>query len=36
LGDFQDLSAVRLQIGERDRTIGCTEVDTETNTLAHG
>src|SRR3984893_891046 len=35
LGDFQHLGLVGLQIGERDRTVGCSKVDAKTETCAH-
>src|SRR6267143_2051609 len=35
LGDFQHLGLIGLQIGERDRTVGCTKVDAKTETCAH-
>src|SRR5216683_1685574 len=35
LGDFQHLGLIGLQIGDRDRTVGCTKVDAKTETCAH-
>src|SRR6266851_240911 len=35
LGDFQHLGLIGLQIGERDRTVGCAKVDAKTETCAH-
>src|SRR6266404_4145741 len=35
LGDFQHLGLIRLQIGERDCTVGCSKVDAKTETCAH-
>src|ERR1700758_1499534 len=35
LGDFQYLGVIRLQIGQRDRTVGCAKVDAKTETFAH-
>ena len=35
LGDFQHLGLIGLQIGERDRAVGCTKVDAKTETCAH-
>src|ERR1700741_879062 len=35
LGDFQYLGVIGLQIGERDRTVGCAKVDAKTETFAH-
>src|ERR1700674_2182144 len=35
LGDFEHLGLIGLQIGERDRTVGCAKVDAKTQTCAH-
>src|ERR1700730_3255639 len=35
LGDFHPLRLICLQIGERDRTVGCTKIDAKTETCAH-
>src|SRR6266850_5506699 len=35
LGDFEHLGLIGLQIGERDRIVGCTKVDAKTETCAH-
>src|SRR6516164_8768363 len=36
LCDFDDPGLISLEIGDRDRTVACAEVDTKTETNAHG